>query len=388
MIKVLHINSNYLTSKLHENLLDCLESEKMHNTVFMPIKKEKKEEFLYESKHEVYHPKTFTNIDKFFFVWKQAKIFNKLKKTIDPSCHNIVHAHTLFTDGNVAYRLYKQYGIPYIVTVRGHTDIHGFFKKRINLRHRGRQILKYATKVIFLSESNRTELLEEYIKSDQSAENILSKSLINPNGIDDFWFENEGSPKQITDETSLKCIYVGKIMKNKNILNTIKALNILKDHYGIEASLTTVGKIIEPAYLKEIEREAYGKLSMLPQTSQEDLIHLYRKNNLFIMPSFTETFGLVYPEAMSQGLPVIYTKGQGFDGQFKEGEVGYAVNAKDPEDIAEKIMKIIGQYGKISKQAIEGYRKFHWRNLSQIYIRIYNEVYSKNEINEFRRKKQ
>ena len=43
------------------------------------------------------------------------------------------------------------------------------------------------------------------------------------------------------------------------------------------------------------------------------------------MPSRYETFGLVYGEAMSQGLPIIYSKGQGVDGYFKEGTVGYGV---------------------------------------------------------------
>jgi len=47
------------------------------------------------------------------------------------------------------------------------------------------------------------------------------------------------------------------------------------------------------------------------------------------MPSITETFGLVYAEALSQGLPVLYTRGQGFDRQFEEGEVGYAVDCFD-----------------------------------------------------------
>ena len=44
------------------------------------------------------------------------------------------------------------------------------------------------------------------------------------------------------------------------------------------------------------------------------------------MTSLGESFGLTYAEAMSQGVPVIYSKGQGFDGQFKEGVVGYHVD--------------------------------------------------------------
>lgn len=61
------------------------------------------------------------------------------------------------------------------------------------------------------------------------------------------------------------------------------------------------------------------------------------------MPSFTESFGLVYAEAMSQGLPVIYSKGQGFDGQFAEGVVGYHVDAHDPEELCENIIKMTAE---------------------------------------------
>ena len=70
------------------------------------------------------------------------------------------------------------------------------------------------------------------------------------------------------------------------------------------------------------------------------------------MPSKTETFGLVYAEAMSQGLPVIYTRGQGFDGQFEEGEVGYSVDCKDKKEISMKIIDIINNYDVISRNAI------------------------------------
>ena len=44
---------------------------------------------------------------------------------------------------------------------------------------------------------------------------------------------------------------------------------------------------------------------------------IYRENDIYVMPSIIETFGLVYAEAMSQGLPVIYTRGQGLIDNLK-----------------------------------------------------------------------
>lgn len=371
---VLHINSNYLTSKLHENLLDHLENENIHNTVYMPIKEETQENFLYESKYEVYHPIAFKNIDKFIFTYKQRKIYQKLKQTVNPAQYDIIHAHTLFTDGNVAYRLNKEYGIPYIVAVRGFTDIDGFFKKRINLRKRGRQILKHADKIIFLSETNRQELLSKYIKNETFKKEIMEKSIIIPNGINAEYFENKGQPKKLDPSKPIRFIQVGQIRKRKNGLGSIQAIKLFMEKTGIEAQLLFVGKIVEKDYAEQINKKGQGLVTIHSPVEVNELISIYRENDIFIMPSFSETFGLVYPEAMSQGLPVLYTKGQGFDGQYEDGYVGYPACADDPKDIAEKIQWIVKDYKELSENALEAYDKFNWEILSENYKEIYLNI--------------
>ena len=55
------------------------------------------------------------------------------------------------------------------------------------------------------------------------------------------------------------------------------------------------------------------------------------------MISKSETFGLVYFEALTQGLPVVYTAGQGFDGVINNLSVGYAVKSDNVSDIAAKL---------------------------------------------------
>lgn len=373
-MQVLHINSNYLTSKLHENLLDHLENENIHNTVYMPIKEETQENFLYESKYEVYHPIAFKNIDKFIFTYKQRKIYQKLKQTVNPAQYDIIHAHTLFTDGNVAYRLKKEYGIPYIVAVRGFTDIDGFFKKRINLRKRGRQILKHADKIIFLSETNRQELLSKYIKNETFKKEIMEKSIIIPNGINAEYFENKGQPKKLDPSKPIRFIQVGQIRKRKNGLGSIQAIRLFMEKTGIEAQLLFVGKIVEKDYAEQINKEGQGLVTIHSPVEVNELISIYRENDIFIMPSFSETFGLVYPEAMSQGLPVLYTKGQGFDGQYEDGYVGYPACVDNPKDIAEKIQWIVKDYKELSENALEAYDKFNWEILSENYKEIYLNI--------------
>ena len=53
----------------------------------------------------------------------------------------------------------------------------------------------------------------------------------------------------------------------------------------------------------------YGEI-----TDKKTLKNLYRENDMFVMPSKNETFGLVYIEALLQGLPILYAKNEGIEG--------------------------------------------------------------------------
>ncbi len=100
---------------------------------------------------------------------------------------------------------------------------------------------------------------------------------------------------------------------------------------------------------------------------------------MFIMPSFTETFGMVYAEALTQGLPVIYTRGEGFDGNFDEGEVGYSVNSSNYIEISDRILKIIKNYDKISGNCVTAANKFEWTNICKKYELIYKKIVLREE---------
>ena len=92
------------------------------------------------------------------------------------------------------------------------------------------------------------------------------------------------------------------------------------------------------------------------------------------MPSHTETFGLTYAEAMSQGLPVIYTRGQGFDKQFDDGVVGYSVSDTNVQELVQKIMECIKHYEKLSTNCVTNVTKFDWNYICNTYISIYEKM--------------
>jgi glycosyltransferase involved in cell wall biosynthesis len=95
------------------------------------------------------------------------------------------------------------------------------------------------------------------------------------------------------------------------------------------------------------------------------------------MISKPETFGLVYIEALSQGLPIIYTKGEGVDGYFENG-APFAYPVDDPQNINEVAQKIIDASlqlnTELKKTCVEQAQRFDWKNIAEIYKDIYSSI--------------
>ena len=67
----------------------------------------------------------------------------------------------------------------------------------------------------------------------------------------------------------------------------------------------------------------------------------YRKASVFVMPSLMEGFGLVFLEAMAQGLPVIGGNVGGTLELIKDGENGFLVNPDDVNTLGVKIREFL-----------------------------------------------
>lgn len=377
-MRVLHINCNYITTALHQNLIRKLRESNINSTICVPVCD-------YDIKNSVITPdsdaivlKCFNRIDRIVFQYKQKKIYKAINNIVKNSIndYDLIHAYTLFTDGNVAMNLWKKYDVPYLVTIRD-TDMNAFFKYMYHLRRRGLEILINAKIIFFLSESYRELLFNKYIP-EKYREELYEKTVIIPNGIDDYWIENRYRNKECLDNINVtRVLAVGKLCKRKNMEVVAKAIELLNSR-GRNIVLTIVGKNVNQKIYKNIMR--YNFIRYYPQMEKENLINIYRKNDIFALPSLTETFGLVYAEAMSQGLPIIYSKGQGFDKQFPDGLVGFSVDARSPEELAEAILKIEDNYKSISNNCISCSDKFNWGSIAEKYIKVYKKIVYQREI--------
>lgn len=373
-MKVLHINSYYRVSKFYKNLYDQQVNTGLDISVFVPTPSSVENicDFGEYTTVSVNH----SRYDRFIFHLKHTKILKDINRRYDIGKYKLIHAHSLFSNGYVAMKLNKKYGIPYIVAVRN-TDVNTFFKRMVHLRRIGIEILKNANGVIFLSKSYRDEVIEKYIPKEMK-ESIINKTSIIPNGIDDFWMENKTIKINEPDTNDLKLLYVGVLNKNKNIITIIKAIEHLKKQ-GVIARLTVVGRIDDYSIYDQFKNLDY--VDYVEPKPKNELLEIYRQNDIFVMPSFHESFGLVYAEAMSQGLPVIYTRGQGFDGQFEEGVVGFSVDCIDEVEISNKIISIVKGFKFLSINSRNRVDKFKWSDISNEYYKLYINITGEDRFN-------
>jgi len=135
----------------------------------------------------------------------------------------------------------------------------------------------------------------------------------------------------------LRLITLSKLIKRKNIDLVISALS--KVNFDFEYSIFGQGK--EHARLEKLIKKynLQNKIKIYPHINHKNIWDELDKNNVFILPSINETFGISYLEAMSRGLIVIGTENTGIDGVIENNKNGYLIKPtiKDIKEVLEKI---------------------------------------------------
>ena len=241
---ILHITNDYTGSTVYKNLVLGLDRIGIPQIVYTAFRRKEK----FESNHVefsvlyseiLYSPILNYGVDRLFFPVKILKIIRDIESKIDFSNISIIHAHTWYSDGAVAYYLSLKYGIPYIISVRN-TDINVFQKKLIYLNSFGRKIINKSRRVILISESYKEKFIN--LKSLNSIKDELKlKTLVIPNGVEKFWLENSEIRHIYNEKKLYNIVYVGKFDTNKKQMSTaelksdiINRIQNLKDSYIIE----------------------------------------------------------------------------------------------------------------------------------------------------------
>lgn len=342
---MLHLCSYYPGSKVYSLLIKELRkrSEIKCQIVFIPTRSrsDKGNYPINDDEINFLYCRTLSCATRFSFLYKQLKLRRNLSKLfleenlVDRV--NLVHAHTLYTDGFLAYFLYLKYKIPYVVTIRS-TDINLFYYALPHWRFLTRKVLTNAKKVVYLSPSQEKIFSERFLIPKES-------SVVVQNGIEKYWIKNIKLEKKNCGEKGATAVYVGAINRNKNLKKTIVAY--LRATQNVQGQILIIGGSYED-YVRcygELGETFKRRVRFLGVVNQvECLAGLIAEADVLILASYIETFGLVYIEAVSQCVPVVYTKGQGIDGYFQEGVVGFSCNPKEIASIESAVIKTLDKF--------------------------------------------
>ncbi|MDW4440328.1 glycosyltransferase family 4 protein [Staphylococcus saprophyticus] len=369
-MKVLHINSNFLYTDIYENLLDNLNDD-VENVIFNPVKEKNIPKV--DTKYEIYKPSNIKKSDSIFTFSRMKRSLKYIEKNISLNHEKLlIHAHSMTNDGLLAYKIFKKYHIPYILTIRN-TDINFTMKYKKHLKFVYANVVIGAKSLVFPNYSYKNKM-KEIFRGNKEILDKLKHAHIIPNGVDEFWHNNYSQDyKEINIEDEINILFVGRIYRQKNLHRVIEAIELLnKQKFNLKYNV--VGNIIDKEYFEKLKRS--NVFNYLGVKNKEEVLSIMKENELFIMPSENETFGLVYVEAISQNLPILFTENEGIDQYFPENKYGVAVNAYDVNSIQEGIVKLIRNYenhqnNMINKKELSD---FKWKRIGMIYTQLYKGI--------------
>ncbi len=132
-------------------------------------------------------------------------------------------------------------------------------------------------------------------------------------------------------------LHVGRMAAEKNLETLIAAWTIAHEQLGSSAAFVFAGD----GPLARRCAAAMPWAIQLGFLEVPDLATLYASADLCVLPSRTETCGLVAPEAMASGLPVIAADAGGFRESVTDGVTGFRVAPDDIRGFASAIARLV-----------------------------------------------
>lgn len=254
-----------------------------------------------------------------------------LEKLLGEEDIDIIHGHYLFPAGAAAVEVGNKHNIKTYVTAHG-SDMFEVYKKQPFMRSPIKNVLKNADGVFAVSNALKHEIIATGVKG------IADKTKLSWNSVDIDKFSNKGNTS-FKDENKLLnkpiVLFVGNLIKRKNVDSLLEAKKIANsDYYLVIVGNGPLFKKLK----KKVEEENIR--DVIFTGSRNDVENIIPCADVLILPSFSESFGLVLIEALACGKPVIGSDVGGIT-EIINDDVGLLVNPNKVSSIAKAIDKMI-----------------------------------------------
>lgn len=208
---------------------------------------------------------------------------------------------------------------------------------------------KKVKKVIFQNSADKNVFLKNKIVHKNQFE------VINGSGFDPVKFKLTLLPKK----PPTIFVVISRILKDKGILEYIKAASELKNIYKNKVKFLLVGNLQKSKFFidKNILDNAIKKKFIIYYKETDYVNKFIKKAHCLVLPSYREGFSKILMEGASMGRPLITSKVPGCKEIIKNNISGYLCKSKNYINLMYFMKKIInGKVSDLSKMGIEGRR--------------------------------
>ena len=247
---------------------------------------------------------------------------SELEKVIIEGNYDLIHIQCIWSPiYHDVCCIARKNGIPYIITPRGTLEPWSLeqkkWKKKLAMLLYQKNDLQKANCILATADMEADHVRDL---------GITPPIAIIPNGID----VSEYLCRSSKDKASVKkqIVFLSRIHEKKGIEFLINAWKSLHCKYP-DWNVVIAGNG-EATYVNQLKQDISIKglqnyMEIVPPVFGEEKHKLYCESSLFVLPTYSENFGMVIAEAMSCGVPVITTNGTPWQ-ELNEHKLGWCID--------------------------------------------------------------
>jgi hypothetical protein len=154
-------------------------------------------------------------------------------------------------------------------------------------------------------------------------------------------------PRATPDRPARALLYVGRLIESKGLLALLEALVRWCDrHPATQIQFTLIGEGPLRVSIENARRPANLTLTAPGAVAYDALPEHYRRADLMVFPTLSDTWGLVVNEAMAMGLPVLGSvKSQAVTELIEDGVSGWRFDPTSPQDLERAVDRALEASG-------------------------------------------
>lgn len=180
---------------------------------------------------------------------------------------------------------------------------------------------------------------------------VKPKCIHIPNSLDEY-------PKEMSSLEENNIISVGRLSKEKGFLDLIDVYALLNEVYP-NWKLNIIGDGTERTKIEEkiTKLNLKDKVILHGYQDKKYINEILSHSSIYVMPSYTESFGIVLLEAFSYGIPCISFENSGSKEIISNNWDGYLIKERNKEQMAKKICELIKDKNRRIIMGDNGYKK-------------------------------